>query len=156
MRLDEAPLQVVDIRDGLESTLALLEPQWGDRICVVRQLDEVPKIEAYAAELNQAFMTLLTNAGEAIEGEGTITVSTGRDGESIRVGLRDTGRGIPSDRLESIFDIGFANKSSRVRLHVGLANVRAIVDRHRGEIEVDSEPGRGTSFALVLPTNTST
>lgn len=73
-RHDEAEFQLADVRDGIESTLSLLEPHWGERIRVVRELDDVPAIESYPTELNQALMTLLVNAGEAIDDGGTITV----------------------------------------------------------------------------------
>ncbi len=150
-RLDEAAFQLADIHDGIESTLDLLAPQWGDRIRVIRQFGDIPEIESFPGELNQAFMTLLVNAGEAIEGEGTITIKTGRENGFVKVTTTDTGRGIPEDRLASLFDVGFSQAGSRVKLQVGLANVRAVVDKHRGDIRVSSQVDKGTTFELRLP-----
>ena len=149
--LDEAEFQLTDVRDGIESTLSLLEPQWGERIRVVRELEDVPPIESYPTELNQALMTLLVNAGEAIENEGTITVATERENGHVRITTSDTGRGISRERLDSLFEIGFTEKGSRMRLHVGLANVQAAVSKHRGQIHVESELEKGTTFAITLP-----
>ncbi len=149
--LDEAEFQLTDVRQGIESTLALLSPQWGDRIKVIKELAEVPKIESFPSELNQAFMTLLLHAGEAIEGEGIITVATRPENGHVRVTTSDTGHGIPNDRLAKIFDVGFVERGSKMRLHVGLANVQAVVQKHRGGIKVSSEVEKGTTFEIMLP-----
>ena len=103
-RLEQADFQLADVREGIESTLSLLEPQWGERIRVVRELGDVPAIESYPTELNQALMTLLVNAGEAIEDEGTITVKTTRENGYVRITASDTGRSIPEDGLATLFD----------------------------------------------------
>ena len=151
--LDQADFQLADVRDGIESTLSLLEPQWGDRIRVVRELGDVPKIESYSAELNQVLMTLLVNAGEAIEDEGTIIVKTARENGYVRITASDIGRGIPEDRLATLFDVGFAEKGSRIRLHVCLANVQATIAKRHGEISVQSDVDEGTTFVIRLPIN---
>ena len=115
------------------------------------ELGDIPKIESYPTELNQALTTLLVNAGEAIEDEGTITVKTARESGYVRITASDTGRGIPEDRLETLFDVGFAEKGSRIRLHVGLANVQATIAKHHGEISVQSAVDGGTTFVIRLP-----
>jgi signal transduction histidine kinase len=150
-RLDESRFQLADVHEGIEATLALLTPQWGERIRIVKEFGALPKIQSYPTELNQAFMTLLLNAAEAIDGEGTITIRTSRDDGHVLISTSDTGRGIPTEQQEQIFDIGFVRHGSRVRLHVGLANVQAVVEKHRGCIDVSSEPGRGTTFEIRLP-----
>ncbi len=149
--LDEAEFQLTDVRQGIESTLALLSPQWGDRIKVIKKFADVPKIESFPIELNQAFMTLFLNAGEAIKGEGVITIATRAENGHVLVTTSDTGHGIPEDRLAKIFEVGFVEKGSRMRLHVGLANVQAVVQKHRGEIKVSSELEKGTTFEILLP-----
>ena len=153
--LDEAEFQLTDVRQGIESTLALLSPQWGDRIKVVKKFGDVPKIESFPIELNQAFMTLFLNAGEAIEGEGVITIATRAENGHVCVTTSDTGHGIPEDRLANIFEVGFIEKGSRIRLHVGLANVQAVVQKHRGEIKVSSKLEKGTTFEILLPVRQS-
>ncbi len=150
-RLDEAEFKLVDVHEGLESTLSLIAPQWKDRIRVIKQFGALPKIECYPNELNQVFMTLLLSASEAIEGEGTITVETATHNGEVSVTTADTGKGIPPDELEKIFDIGISQKGPQLRMHAGLANSYAIVERHRGNIKVESELGKGTTFRIRLP-----
>jgi signal transduction histidine kinase len=150
-QIDQADFQLVDLHRGLESTINLLVPGWRDRIRVVKQFDDLPKIECYPSALNQAFMTLLVNAGEAIEGRGTITVTTDTDPDCVRIRVSDTGRGIPAEELDGLFEIGFSQKGSQMRLHTGLSNVHSIIERHGGRINVTSEVDRGTCFEIVLP-----
>jgi signal transduction histidine kinase len=149
--LDRAELQLGDVHEGLDAILSFLEPRWNRAIAVVRDYGKLPAIQAYHADLNQAFLTLLVNAEEAIEGPGTITLVTSADEKRVRLVVRDTGRGIPEELLAGLFDVGFAQRGSKMRLHVGLAHVKATVDRHGGELEVSSAPGRGTAFTLALP-----
>jgi signal transduction histidine kinase len=101
-------------------------------------------------------MTLLLNASEAINGRGTITVTTFADGDLIHVSVADTGLGIPPERLEHLFEIGFSQKGGQMRMHTGLANVYAIVQKHRGRIEVRSDVGKGTTFEITLPVKQTT
>lgn len=151
-RLDEAELQrAADVHEGIEDTLALIAPQLGDRIEVVKQFEDLPKIECYPSQLNQLFMTLLANASESIENKGIITIATSATRGRIQIDISDTGRGIPSDRLENIFDVGLSRKGPRMRMRAGLANCYAIVQKHRGEISVESEVGKGTLFRTTLP-----
>jgi signal transduction histidine kinase len=150
-RLDEAEFKLADIHEGLESTLSLIAPQWKDRIDVVKEFGELPKIECYPNQLNQVFMTLLLNASEAIEGKGTITIETSAENGHVSVTTADTGKGMAPEVLEKIFDIGFSQKGPRVRMHASLANTYAIVQRHKGDIEVASELGKGTTFKIRLP-----
>jgi signal transduction histidine kinase len=149
--LDEAEFQRTNIHINLDSTLALIEPQTIGGARVVKQYGEVPEIECYAGRLNQVFMTLLTNAFEALESEGTVTLTTFTDGGQVVIRVSDTGRGIPPSQLEQIFDIGFQAKTSRVAAGFGLAASHTIVANHGGEITVESEIGRGTAFTIRLP-----
>jgi signal transduction histidine kinase len=96
-------------------------------------------------------MTLLLNASEAIEGKGTITIETSAENGHVSVTTADTGKGMAPEVLEKIFDIGFSQKGPRVRMHASLANTYAIVQRHKGDIEVASELGKGTTFKIRLP-----
>jgi signal transduction histidine kinase len=149
--LDQAELGFADLNEGLDSILRILEPQWAGRLRVVRNFGSIPEIQAYHADLNQAFMTLLINAAEAIEEEGTITVTTSSADSRVRVTTADDGRGIPDELQSSIFDVGFTRRGARIGLHVGLAHVKATVDRHGGEIEFSSQVDRGTTFSISLP-----
>ena len=118
---------------------------------VVRQYGEVPTIQAYAGRLNQVFLTLLTNAFEAIEDEGTVTITTRSEVGEISIRIADTGQGVPSDQLERIFDVNLETGNSRVAAGFGMAACHSIVDQHQGRIQVESSPGSGTSFTIALP-----
>lgn len=150
-RLDAAERDRVDLHDGLESTLALLRHEMGERVRVVRDYGELPPVECHPHQLNQLFMNLLLNATHAIQGPGTVTVRTRRAGDEVEVEVEDTGAGIAPELLERIFRPGFTTKGSRVGMGLGLAICRRIAEQHQGRIRVRSEPGRGSTFTLSLP-----
>ena len=150
-RPDGSERGLVDVREALEETLTLVEHRLGDRIRVETSHGDLPTVEGYPAELNQAFMNLLLNASQAIEGEGRIEIRTSAADGTVEVEIRDTGSGIPEEHLERIFEPGFSTKGSRVGMGLGLLITRQVVDRHGGEIEVESEVGEGTAFTVRLP-----
>lgn len=150
-RLDGSELMEVDLHEGLESTLALVRHELADRIEVVRLYGELPRIQCYPSRLNQVFMNLLVNAAQAIEGTGTIQIRTGLDSGEVFVEVRDDGCGITDETQKQIFDPGFTTKGVGVGTGLGLAISYQIIRDHRGRIDVESEPGKGTLFRLVLP-----
>jgi signal transduction histidine kinase len=153
-RLDEAEYQVVDVVEGIDSTLTLLESEFGDRITVRKEYEETPGFCCYAGELNQAFFNILKNASEAIEGSGTIRIKTHTEDDCVCIEISDTGRGIPPEMLKTIFDFGFTAGSTRIKMASGLSVVYNVVRKHEGEVKIDSEVGRGTSVSIILPTKT--
>jgi AhpD family alkylhydroperoxidase len=149
--LDEASFQTADLHEGLENTLTLLEYDFRDRVNVVREYGDIPKVTCNPGEISQVFMNLLTNAAEAIRDEGTITLRTfERDGD-VHVQVMDTGVGISPRRLDRLFDPGFAKKGLRIKAGLGLFTSFNIVQKHNGRIEVESEVGKGSTFTVVLP-----
>lgn len=150
-RLDEAEHQRVDIHEGLESTLTLMNADFVGRIQLRRDFADLPLVECYPAQLNQVFRILLKNAADAIEAEGTIDVVTSRHGDRVRIEIVDTGRGIEPERLGRLFDFGFSAGGTRVRLTAGLPTAYSIMQRHGGAIRIDSTPGQGTRVHLELP-----
>lgn len=150
--LDEASLQEIDIHQGLESTLTLLKPLLKDRIVVKKAYDQIPKIVCYAGELNQVFMTVLRNAAQAVESEGSITIKTFVDNGNVCVQVTDTGAGIPPERMKRLFEPAFSEKDARIKAGMGLFTALSIIEKHRGQIKVHSETGKGTTVSIVLPT----
>ncbi len=150
-RLDEAELDEVDIHEGLESTLILVQHALKNRVEVVRDYGELPLVKCYPNQLNQVFMNLLINASQAIERKGQIVVRTRRQHDCVSVEIRDTGKGIPQANLQKIFDPGFTTKGSGVGTGLGLSIVYQIMKDHKGNIEVESELGHGTNFRIILP-----
>ena len=99
------------------------------------------------------FLNLLVNAAQAIEDEGVIEIETGIEGEGVYVLVRDDGKGISEGDLEKIFDPGFTTKGVGLGTGLGLSICYQIVEDHRGEIRVESEVGKGTTFTVFLPVN---
>jgi len=149
--LDGGQREIVDIHEGLDSALALLEGETGDRITIVRKYGDLDRIECCPGEINQVFMSLLTNAAEAIEKSGSITVSTSKDNGEFHVAIADTGTGMTPEIRRQLFEPAFSTKGSRVKAGMGLLVSLNIVQKHGGRIEVDSEVGRGSTFTVIGP-----
>ena len=150
-RLDEAELQKVDIHEGIESALTLIQHEIGDGTRVIKEYGDIPKVECFPGELNQVFMTLLRNAVQAIEKEGTITITTWIVATDVFFKIADTGPGMPSEELKTLFDFSFTVKGARVGLGMELSNAYNIVQKHNGELRVESEVGKGSTFTISLP-----
>lgn len=150
-RPDRSSRDRVDLHEGIEDTLTLLRHRMAAGIEVRREYGELPRVECFPDQLNQVFMNLLLNASQAIEGTGTIEIRTSPGDGEVAVEFRDTGSGIPEDHLERIFDPGFTTKGSRMGMGLGLLITRQVVERHGGDISVESEVGEGTRFTLTLP-----
>ena len=142
--LDRAEFGEIDVVQSLEHTLALLEPEFRGRVTVERDYQPVPRLNAYGAELNQVFMNLLRNAAQAIEGSGMVRVNTSADDKVVRIAVSDSGRGIPDNLKDAIFNPGFNKDGSRVRASLSLFGCLSIARKHGGEIEVQSRPGEGS------------
>ncbi len=150
-QLDRAAMQVTDVAEGLESTLAVLGHRIPADVVVVRDYAaDVPPIQALAAELNQVWTNLLTNALDAMDGAGTLRVATRVDRGAVVVEVEDSGPGMTSEVRDHAFDPFFTTKGVGQGTGLGLDISRRIVERHRGEITVDTRPGR-TVFRVRLP-----
>jgi PAS domain S-box-containing protein len=150
-RLDEAVFQTTDLHEGLESILTLIEQDLEGRISVVKEYGEIPLLACYPGELNQMFMNLLTNAVQAIKGNGTIMIRSFVEKGNVHVQIKDTGIGISSERIKELFDPSFTKKGHRVKAGLGLFASYNIVQKHQGEIKVESEVGKGSTFTVILP-----
>jgi signal transduction histidine kinase len=151
-QLDRASLQSIDVTDGIESTLVMLGHKLGDGIAVVRDYAAgLPRIEAHPGELNQVWTNLIDNAVDAMDGQGTLRISAGADGEGVVVEVGDSGAGMPQDVQAHVFDPFFTTKEVGKGTGLGLDISRRIIEeRHGGEISVRSKPGE-TVFRVRLP-----
>lgn len=149
--LDEAAFQKVDLHQGLDNTLTLLEHEMQDRIVVLREYGEIPQVTCNPGEINQVFMNLLQNAVEAIEDSGKISIRTFEKDGNVHVQFIDSGPGISPTRRERLFDPSFAQNGSRVKAGLGLFTSANIMQKHNGLIKVESEVGKGSTFTVVLP-----
>lgn len=150
-RLDESDFQKAHVHECLDTTLTLLHHELKNRIEVVRNYGDLPEILCFPNELNQVFMNLFVNAVQAIRDKGQIVVSTSRDRDSIYIKITDSGSGIQPQHLPRIFDPGFTTKGVGVGTGLGLSISYNIIKKHDGEITVDSQVGRGTTFTIRLP-----
>ncbi|HEV2110285.1 MAG TPA: ATP-binding protein [Gammaproteobacteria bacterium] len=150
-RLDRAMVADVDINECLDSSLLLARNVLKNKVEIVRQYGQLPRISCMPSQLNQVFLNLLTNAAQAIEERGRILVRTEADGEWLRVTVQDTGKGIPAEVLPKIFDPFFTTKSVGQGTGLGLSISYDIVKQHGGDIRVTSQPGKGARFTVQLP-----
>lgn len=155
-RLEEAKLKKVNLQDGIENTLRLLAGEVKNRVQVHTDFKPVPEVLCYASQLNQVFMNILTNAAQAIDGEGEIRISLRHlkeEGSSGRaqVTIKDSGRGMPAEVVDKIFDPFFTTKNVGQGTGLGLSISYGIVKKHGGDIHVQSQPGKGTEFIITVP-----
>jgi signal transduction histidine kinase len=151
--MDRGELVEVDLHEGLETTLVVLGHKLKHTsIDVRRDYDRtLPEVTVRGSELNQVWTNLLDNAIDALGETGTLTIITRRDGDCAQVQIADDGPGIPEDLLDRVFDPFFTTKPVGKGTGLGLDTARRIVvDRHRGSITAESEPGR-TVFRVSLP-----
>jgi two-component system NtrC family sensor kinase len=151
-RLDEATFQLVDVDELIDTTVTLLRHELGTRIVMDRIYGEIPRIGCYPHELNQAFMNILTNAVQAIEGEGTIQVVSSLKNGKVVITFSDTGSGMPEAVLHQMFDPGLTTKGVGVGTGLGMSITYNIIKKHRGDLDVRSKPGEGTVVTVTLPT----
>lgn len=150
-RLDEADFKEVNLNEGIESTLSLLQHELRGRIEVIRDLAELPPFPCYPNRLNQVFMNLLVNSIQSISGKGQIQVQTRFQNPQVQISISDSGSGIRQEHLGKIFDPGFTTKGVGIGTGLGLSISARIIQDHRGSISVDSEVGKGTTFLISLP-----
>lgn len=165
-RLDESERKTVDIHEGIDSTLLVMKSSLDPRIDIIKAYDKsIPPVQCFPGLLNQVFMNLLVNATHALEDKlnanklnagqkpASVTISTAivpKD-NTVEITFTDTGKGIAPENLTKIFDPGFTTKGVGVGTGLGLALCYRIMEKHGGYIKVESTPGEGTTFIVVLP-----
>jgi signal transduction histidine kinase len=148
--MDQAPRQEIDVHQGLENTLRVMNHKL-KKVRVIRQFDPtLPRIMAHGSELNQVWTNLIDNAVDAMKGEGEIKVITRCEDDFAMVEITDNGPGIPSDVLPHIFEPFFTTKDVGLGTGLGLDTVYRIIKAHNGTIEVQSKAGH-TRFIVRIP-----
>jgi signal transduction histidine kinase len=150
-RTDEIGPMKVDLHEGIETTLNLLTKEYKDRIAVHQDYGDLPQVECYPGQVNQVFMNLLLNAGQAISGRGDVWIKTSREGDRMTIAIKDNGCGIPEKDLLKIFDPFFTTKKVGEGMGLGLSIAYGVIKKHGGSIRVTSEVGKGTEFTVELP-----
>lgn len=150
-RVDESGWQIANLHKGLDSTLEIAGAAFKDRIAVEKRYGNLPLIKCVAFDMNQVFLSLLTNAAHAIDGSGTVVIETRHLGDWITLSIRDSGCGIAPEHLPRIFEPFFTTRPVGSGTGMGLSLAYGIVQKHRGRIEVASAPGAGATFTVWLP-----
>jgi signal transduction histidine kinase len=150
--LDQAPIQAVDLKAGVEDTLLILGSKLRGGISLQREYaKDLPLIQGYGSELNQVWTNILDNAIDAMDGRGEIKVRTRREGDWAIVEIEDNGPGIPTENQTKVFDAFFTTKPPGRGTGLGLnISYNIVVHKHRGDIRLSSEPGK-TRFEIRLP-----
>ena len=152
--VDQAPVQSVDVRQGLDNTLIILHSKLKKGVTVLREYaEDLPLIQAYASELNQVWTNLIDNAIDAMDGKGTLTIRARREENWVQVDIEDDGAGVPEEIHAKIFDPFFTTKAPGQGTGLGLSISHSlVVQRHQGHLSLDSRPGN-TRVTVCLPVN---
>jgi len=143
--------QSVDLHEEIESSLTLLSHILKDRVTVERRFATLPHVECIRSQMDQVFLNLLANAGQAMTGPGRITIATAVEGEHAVVTIADSGPGIPAAILGQIFDPFFTTKPVGEGTGLGLSISYEIVKKHGGELRAESPAAGGAVFTLRIP-----
>jgi two-component system NtrC family sensor kinase len=154
VRLDEATFKEVDLQEGIENTLLIINNQIKDRVEIIREYEKIPLVLCYAQQLNQVFLNILVNAVQSMENGGKIIIGTRCEGDNVYISMEDTGEGISETNIRKIFDPGFTTKGVGVGTGLGLSISYKIIQKHKGKIMVESKIGIGTKFTIQLPIHT--
>jgi len=152
-RIDQAEWKDASLVLGIESSLKILKHQIPNRIKIVTRFKDNPTLYCNPGQLNQVFVNLISNAAQAIEGEGEIIITTMKEKGNLKVMIQDTGKGIPEEIVPKIFDPFFTTKEVDKGTGLGLSISYSILKKHNAEIDIDSKPGKGTLFSLRFPLN---
>jgi signal transduction histidine kinase len=150
--LPKLKFEKCDLKILIEEDLDFIEPEaQRQEIELVRELEPLPEVWVDTSQLKQALLNLIINANQAMEEGGKLTITVRFINGQIRIDVKDTGKGIPPEIQEKIFDLFYSTKQEGTG--VGLAIVKRVVEGHGGRITVDSEVGKGTTFSIFLPLN---
>ncbi len=151
-------MQKADINEAIKSTITITKNVWKYNAEIVTDLmDKLPEVSCHIGDINQVFLNMITNSCDAIaekskDDKGTIRISTSCDNSYVYITIEDNGNGIPKDIKDKIFQPFFTTKQVGKGTGQGLAlSYDIIVNKHNGEIKVESEPGTGTKFTIKLP-----
>lgn len=150
-RVDRSMTELFDLNDGLDVALKICQNQFKHRIQIEKDYGELPRIPCAPSQLNQVFLNIINNAAQAIDGEGTIKLSTRDTGDNVEIRIADNGCGMDAQTQAHIFEPFFTTKDIGQGTGLGLSIVFRIIEDHRGSIGVHSAPEEGTEFLITLP-----
>ena len=142
---------MVDVGERVTRALALAQPRLSDRIEVVKQLGALPRVRSAPGDLDQVFLSLITNAALAIEGKGKLTIAGKLAGDQIELTFEDTGIGMADNILPKIFEPFFSTRPAGEGTGLGLTIAHKIITGMGGSIRVQTTPRQGSIFTVLLP-----
>lgn len=159
-RVDSIAVKAINLHEGLDSTLIILQNRLKTEIKVIKNYGELPLVECYPSQLNQVWMNLINNAIDALEEEKAknpafqpeikITTEVG-EGDRVLVNIQDNGPGIPPEIQAKIFEAFYTTKPIGKGTGLGLSICASIIEKHQGQVSIESQPQQGTKFAIALP-----
>ncbi len=151
-RIDKGEMKYADIHEGIDMTLILLKNNYKNHIQIVKNYDEsLTKLKCYPGKMNQVFLNLLSNAIDAIPDKGTIWITTKKEENNAIIIVKDDGSGISKEAQVKLYDPFFTTKPVGQGIGLGLSISYGIIKEHNGEIKVNSKPGQGSEFLIILP-----
>jgi len=154
-RLDESDLKFIDLHKNIDSTLVILRNKFDNKIQIIKEYGVIPEIECYPGKINQVILNILVNAVQAIKGKGQISIKTNltqkEDQPFVEIFVKDTGLGMTDDIKKRIFEPFFTTKDAGEGTGLGLSITHNIIEIHHGAIDVESKPGEGSAFTILLP-----
>lgn len=150
-RLDDEACQFYDIHEGIDSSLVLLQNKLKDKIIVRKEYGDFEGLECFPSKLNQVIMNILTNSIQALDKGGELFIQTISSAIGIKIIIKDNGPGMPPEVKDHIFEPFFTTKEVGQGTGLGLSISYGIIEKHNGNIDVISEPGKGTEFIISLP-----
>lgn len=151
-RADEGDQKLVDVHEGIESSLLILNNKLKhQQIEVIKSFASLPLISCFPGQLNQVWMNLLSNAIDAIGENGKIFITTSRQNDKVVISIKDTGKGMSAEMKAKVFDPFFTTKEVGKGTGLGLSISYGIIQKHHGNIEVNSKEGEGAEFIVTLP-----
>jgi two-component system, NtrC family, sensor kinase len=150
-RIEESTFRLADLHEGLRSTVKLLATEFKDRVQIHEELGHLPLVECNLSQMNQVFMNLLSNGGQAIHGKGNMWIRTRLENNTAVIEIQDDGIGIARELQEKIFDPFFTTKKVGEGTGLGLSIAYGLIQKHHGTITVNSELGKGTLFTIRIP-----
>lgn len=153
-RLDQGEYKTSDINENIDATLVLLSNKYKNRIEVIKNYSEIPKVQCISGKISQVFMNLLDNAIQAIEEKGRIEIATtlNEADNTVTISIKDSGTGIPEENANKIFDPFYTTKEVGEGTGLGLAISKGIIDDHQGVLQFESSDS-GTTFYVTIPIN---
>ena len=156
-RVDEDDLKRVNLEDGINSTLILLNSAIKHQLTLIKNFGDIPEVECYGGKMNQVFMNIISNSIQALKGrepeENEITITTTHKTDFVTIAIKDNGPGMTEEVKNKLFEPFFTTKPVGEGTGLGLSIVYKIIDKIDGKITVNSEPGKGTEFIITLPIN---